>query len=826
MFIWGPSVLAQAFTFTSGAHTYNENFNGMGSAGTIYPNGWTAIRYAGSGTANATLAVVVTDGSANSGAVYNVGTTTANERAFGSLASGSTVPRFGASFSNNTGTSITSLTLAGVMEQWRVGDNAVVEVVAFEYSTDATDLQTGTWTPITNFDLVEKRTTTTVAAAVDGNLPENQTGINASINLAWSSGSTLWIRWSDVNATGADALLAIDDLSITASLTIVPSIEVTAPVTGAQWEQGTTRNATWTASATNTNVKIEFTPNASAMPVVWSTVDETAVKVASAGTYAIVVPVGDVNVPVSANCQFRISDIPETAFGLSGIFSVIAPQPPVVSFTPANGATAVDITSNITIAYDVPVRNIDNSEITDTQLASLVTLKTTDAAGTAVPFTATGNPLTRTITINPDADLLNSQVYYVAVAPVEGYNDVATVAQHVNFTTVQSFAPAISAVTITETGPYLAGTAVHVNWVSANVATVKIELVETATSTVTSIATAVTASAGTASIVLPATLAYSATYAVRVTDEATVTNSQSSVFSVIAVANSLLSLRAQPVDAIVKYTGIATVTYARTSRNQKYIQDATAAILIDDNTAAPGFITGTYAIGDGITNIVGKIALYNGLIEFVPGAVTGEPATGSVIIPEVRTLASLTPADQCKLVKIENFAFKTPTQFEPTGLFVKSKNYDIDATDNTLLAYRTAFSESDYIGAGQYVPIGTISSIALVGQYTNLGVTQMQITARSWSDMGKTVDIDIVVSEKMQLSISPNPGNGDVTVTLPSKGTYDLKVFSLTGKLVHNASMSGLSGKLDLSFLPKGLYILNASNTLTGKVNSSRLVIN
>ena len=215
---------------------------------------------------------------------------------------------------------------------------------------------------------------------------------------------------------------------------------------------------------------------------------------------------------------------------------------------------------------------------------------------------------------------------------------------------------------------------------------------------------------------------------------------------------------------MVKYTGIATVTFARTSRNQKYIQDATAAVLIDDITTAPGFIKGTYAIGDGITNIVGKIALYNGLVEFVPTQISGEPATGIEIVPEVRTLASLTAADQCKLVKIEDFAFKTPTQYDVDGKFVSSKNYDIEGSDNTLMVYRTAFFESDYIG-GQ-VPVGPFSSVALVGQFNS----QMQITARSWSDMTLPFELPkLVITEIMYTS--PDVSAKQEWVELYNNGT-------------------------------------------------------
>ncbi|MEI6060386.1 MAG: choice-of-anchor J domain-containing protein [Bacteroidota bacterium] len=247
---WYSNAHAQAFTFAAGQLNYTENFDGMGPTGTAFLNGWTAIRYAGTGAAGATLTMVVTDGSANSGAIYNVGTVAATDRAFGSLASGSTVPRFGASFLNSTGGSITSIDLTGVMEQWRSGSSATVnEVTAFEYSLDATDLSSGTWVAVTSFDLVEKIIASAAAAALDGNLPENQTALTASITgINWTPNSNLWIRWSDVNDLGSDGICAIDNMSMTVSTgSVTPDPEPTNyPTTFAAASAGTTIKATWT----------------------------------------------------------------------------------------------------------------------------------------------------------------------------------------------------------------------------------------------------------------------------------------------------------------------------------------------------------------------------------------------------------------------------------------------------------------------------------------------------------------------------------------------------------------------------------------------------
>lgn len=499
-------------------------------------------------------------------------------------------------------------------------------------------------------------------------------------------------------------------------------ITVTEPAAGSEWMQGTTHNITWSASNTNTNVKIEYSGNASDATPTWVTVNDMDVIAASTGLYVADIPA---DLAPSTDCRIRISDIPETTFGLSEIFSITAAPAPVATFNPLDAATSVDVAGNITITFDVPVRNIDDSEITDANVASLLTLTTTDASGVAVPFTATIDASKKVITIDPDGNLANSQLYYVSIAAVEGASNNATVGQSVTFTTAD-LVVSISNVTITEVSPYHAGDLVNINWTSSNVTNVKLEAWLPDQNIWTEMF-ASTPSDGTESFTIPADAAYGTGYKVRVSDvdDATV-YAESGAFTIIAVVDNLLDLRAQPVNAIVKYTGIATVTFTQTTRNQKYIQDATAAVLIDDPN--PGFV-GAYNVGDGITNIEGKILLYHTLIEFTPQAATGEHATGAVIVPEVRTLESLTTDDQCKLVKIEDFAFQTPTQFDVNGLFVKSKNYDIEGQSNTALAYRTAFTGADYIGGK--VPVGPFSSICIVGQFD----AQMQITARSWSDM-------------------------------------------------------------------------------------------
>ena len=191
-----------------------QDFDGLASSGSssTVPAGWAFVETG----ANANTTYTAGTGSGNAGDTYSFGAAGNSERAFGSLQSGSLVSTIGASFANNTGTSITGLVIAYTGEQWRIGTLARADRLNFEYSLDATSLTTGTWTPVIALNFAAP-TTSGVAGALDGNSTANRTSISSTISsLNIASGATVWIRWTDFNASGADDGLAIDDFSLTA----------------------------------------------------------------------------------------------------------------------------------------------------------------------------------------------------------------------------------------------------------------------------------------------------------------------------------------------------------------------------------------------------------------------------------------------------------------------------------------------------------------------------------------------------------------------------------------------------------------------------------
>jgi len=209
-----------AISLSSLGVAYTQNFDGLVSTGTstVVPTGWAFVE---AGSAFNTSYTAGT-GSGTSGDTYSFGASAASDRAFGTLLSGSLNSTLGASFINNTGSTITSFDLAYIGEQWRLGTASRTDQLTFEYSLDATSLTTGSWTAVSALNFITPVTLT--IGAKDGNLPANRTSLSSIISsLSLANGATIWIRWTDFNASGADDGLAIDDFSLTPNGSVPPT---------------------------------------------------------------------------------------------------------------------------------------------------------------------------------------------------------------------------------------------------------------------------------------------------------------------------------------------------------------------------------------------------------------------------------------------------------------------------------------------------------------------------------------------------------------------------------------------------------------------------
>lgn len=202
------------------------------------------------------------------------------------------------------------------------------------------------------------------------------------------------------------------------------------------------------------------------------------------------------------------------------------------------------------------------------------------------------------------------------------------------------------------------------------------------------------------------------------------------------VVANIAELRAGATDGTVYVlSGEAILTYQNSNRNTKYIQDDTAAIVIDDYVGGVAAITTEYDLYDGITGITGYLNLYSGLLQFVPTADPGAAtSSNNVVVPELRTITSLTPADQAKLVKIEGLHFDGA----PENFGAGAENLTLSDGVNTI-TLRT-FPNTDYSNTA--IPTDDFDLIAVVGQFN----TAMQVNARFLADF-ITTSYDVAAGE-------------------------------------------------------------------------------
>ena len=245
-------------SITSGV-TYTQNFDSMGSTGTTTPSGWTVGTQSNAtttplltGSVSANTTVVVGTGSSNAGGNYNfgvAGTNPVTERALGSLASGSLERETFATFINNTGSAILSLTISYDGEQWRAGTAGNVNTLTLQYSADGT-----TWTNLgATFNFIAPNLTS-ANAALDGNAATNRIAGLGGIFIPASNiaaNATFYLRWVDVDDAGSDPALAVDNFNLSAT----PVPEPTTWLAGALlvgavgWHQRRRLQGLWCAAA-------------------------------------------------------------------------------------------------------------------------------------------------------------------------------------------------------------------------------------------------------------------------------------------------------------------------------------------------------------------------------------------------------------------------------------------------------------------------------------------------------------------------------------------------------------------------------------------------
>ena len=214
---------AEAQILMSGG-TYAQNFDSLAGSGTA--NGWTNNVtlpgwYASKSAADA-ASYSAGAGTSTTGSFYSFGTNGVNpatDRALGSLASSSTAYAFGVRFTNNTTGTVTNVVVSFTGEQWRNGGSGNAQTLAFSYGLSSTPITNAnaaaTWisSPVLNFNTP---TVGASASALDGNNATNRRVFTAVplTGVTVGPGQEIFLRWLDVDDTGSDSALGIDDLTV------------------------------------------------------------------------------------------------------------------------------------------------------------------------------------------------------------------------------------------------------------------------------------------------------------------------------------------------------------------------------------------------------------------------------------------------------------------------------------------------------------------------------------------------------------------------------------------------------------------------------------
>ncbi len=277
-----------------------------------------------------------------------------------------------------------------------------------------------------------------------------------------------------------------------------------------------------------------------------------------------------------------------------------------------------------------------------------------------------------------------------------------------------------------------------------------------------------------------------------------------SVGSLNQVAN-ITELRAGTLGETFELTGEAIITYIVTegTRNQKYIQDGGAGILIDDSA---GLLSTPFNNGDGITGLKGQLTEFAGTLQFVPSQnVASASSTGNTVTPIVVSVSDLLNNGEdyeSRLITINS------ATFADAGTFADNTNYNVSNGGETTIC-RVAFGDEDLIGTA--IPTTAVSITGLGGQFND----DYQIFPRYTTDIA--APLSVTDFNANTFSLYPNPTNtGSVSISSTNSEAISVQVFDILGKQVKNQTLT--NNTLNVANLKSGVYIVkitqnNASTT-------------
>lgn len=257
--------------------------------------------------------------------------------------------------------------------------------------------------------------------------------------------------------------------------------------------------------------------------------------------------------------------------------------------------------------------------------------------------------------------------------------------------------------------------------------------------------------------------------------------------------------------AIYKLTGEALLTYMISNRNQKYIQDNTAGILIDD---VAGRLGNDFTIGDKITNITGSLSLYNGLLQFIPTESESDiVSSGNDVNYQIVSLVDYLAdpvAYESEYIAIDGLTISDAEGGD--GTFQNGKSYPM--TDGTHdVEGRTQFYDIPLIG--QPIPVTTTAVIGFGGRFNET----IQVFLTDVTDQLGVSDLNV---SNVKMTTVWNS-----TADFMTEGKTVVEIYNMNGQLVQrNNGVNNFS--INVSNLAKGIYVVKV--TVDGKTTVKKAV--
>ncbi len=214
----------------SASFTYSQDFDSLANSGATnaWANDLTLAGWSLFAVPTITTYGTSTGSNGNIAGFFSFGTSGSSDRALGAVltnafsgAANTGVVSTALALTNNTGRVLDSFTVRYDGEQWRNNGNADAHTLVLQYAFGGSfnEIASSSWVSAGKaFDFTSPLTG--ASSAVDGNVAGRVTNLGGTVTTDWAAGSTLWLRWADLNNSGNDHVMAIDNVSF--SVTAVP----------------------------------------------------------------------------------------------------------------------------------------------------------------------------------------------------------------------------------------------------------------------------------------------------------------------------------------------------------------------------------------------------------------------------------------------------------------------------------------------------------------------------------------------------------------------------------------------------------------------------